>query len=285
MERSKLARFLDNSTLGVLWMFFCYLTLKKYIANKILCLIITIALTFIFVKIIVGIQNKKYRKLGLKKSEEKQIENLTYYLKSQTKIKQNAFIKSLFSVEISSQKNQYFLLKNNTAILNKISQTSVNDEDIFAVISNTEFLKKNKTTEVAIICSTVNESAKQIVKNVKDFKISFITPDILFAIVKNKHYNLPQTEKTQIIKRKHEYSYLFCRTQAKNMLKVSIILYILSMIIPYSKHYVYIAFISFILSIILFIFGKPKQEEQKTSLLSMYKKENDNDKIETKNNV
>ena len=57
------------------------------------------------------------------------------------------------------------------------------------------------------------------------------------------------------------------------------------MIIPYSKHYVYIAFISFILSIILFIFGKPKQEEQKTSLLSMYKKENDNDEIETKNHV
>ena len=82
MERSKFAKFLDNVAVGTLVFFLSYLTSKKYIKTKITCLIISILIMCFFIFAVHKIQNRKYAKLGLKKQEQKQIETLTYFLKS-----------------------------------------------------------------------------------------------------------------------------------------------------------------------------------------------------------
>lgn len=276
MKRSKLARFIDNTTLSFSWFVLCYLFLKQFMKNIIICFVVSILLCLIFIKIIHKIQSRKYRKLGIKNSEQKQIENLIFFLKTKNLSEQNIFIKQLFSGKILQQKNQFFLLENNTAILNRISKKCVDENDVFYVLSNIKFLEKNDVKEVAIICSSADESAIKTTQNANDFSIFFITPDILFAIVKNNHYNLPETEKTQISYNSTRIAHMFCKNQAKNMLKASFVLCILSMIIPYSKHYIYVGFIAFAFSILLYIFGREPTKEKQTRLLE---KANDDEKI------
>lgn len=256
MERSKFAKFLDNVAVGILVFFLSYLTAKKYIKTKITCLIISILIMCLFIIAVHKIQNRKYAKLGLKKQEQKQIETLTYFLKSQSKIKQNLVIKQIFKNQYITYKNQFFILKNQIAVLNKFSKNQATEEDVFYIISNSDFLMKNGIEEVSILCSAYDKNINTTLLKNKNFNIVFVTPEILYSLAKNNKYDLPEIEKTQKTKKISEFRTIFAKNHAKYFFRVSILLYIFSMAIPFSRHYIYFATASLCISFILLIFGK-----------------------------
>lgn len=256
MERSKFAKFLDNVAVGILVFFLSYLTAKKYIKTKTTCLIISILIMCLFIFAVNKIQNRKYAKLGLKKQEQKQIETLTYFLKSQSKIKQNSVIKQIFKNQYITYKNQFFILKNQIAVLNKFSKNQATEEDVFYIISNSDFLMKNGIEEVSILCSAYDKNINTTLLKNKNFNIVFVTPEILYSLAKNNKYNLPEIEKTQKNKKTSEFRTIFAKNHAKYFFRVSILLYIFSMVIPFSRHYIYFATASLFISFILLIFGK-----------------------------
>lgn len=269
MERSKLGKFLDNVAIGILVFFLSYLTAKKYIKTKIPCLIISILIMCLFIYVIQKIQNRKYAKLGLKKQEQKQIEALTYFLKSQSKIKQNSIIKQIFANQFVVYKNQFFILKNQVALLNKLSKKQANEEDVFYIISNSDFIAKNNIKEVSILCSAYDKNIDLSLLSNKDFNIVFVTPEILYSFAKNQNYNFPEIEKTQKIKKISEIRTIFAKNHAKYFFRTSILLYIFSMIFPFSKHYIYFATVSLLVSIILIIFGKSENTSPKYRILDI----------------
>lgn len=260
MERSKFGKFLDNVAIGVLIFFLAYLTAKKYIKSKLTCLVISLLLMSIFIYFIFKIQNKKYAKLGLKKQEQKQIESLLYFLKSQTKVKQNATIKHIFEEQFKMYKNQFFILKNQVAILNRISKNQADEEDVFFIISHSEFLIKNDIKEVSILCACYDKNINQSLLKNSNFNIIFLTPEIFYSIAKNHNYNLPEIEKTQNLRKTSKIRIIFAKNNAKHFFRVAILLYIFSMIIPFSKHYIYFATLSLALSTLIFLFGKGEEK-------------------------
>lgn len=271
MERSRFGRFLDNIALAFLVFTLVFLVAKTYIKNTLTCLILSLIILFIFVKIFLYFQNKKYTKLGLKRQEQKQIDLLNIYLRGLQKNKQNQYIISLFSDEFQCIKNHFILLNNNTAILNKISKNFVSDEEVYFIISQLNFLKKNHISEVSIFC-TKNQATTSINASLfPEINIFFVTPDTLFAIAKNKNKIPLEIKKTQKASKISANSMLFCRKQAKNMLKIAFLLFIFSLILPFSKHYLYVGFLSLILSLFLFIFGKQPKENTNSKLITNIK--------------
>lgn len=267
MERSKFGKFLDNVAIGVLIFFLSYLTAKKYLISKISSLILSVFILLILMFIICKIQNKKYKKLGLKKSEQKQIEQLNFFLKSQQKAKQNAILKQIFINDYLSYKNQFIILKNQVAILNRISKNQADEEDVFLILSHIDFLEKNNIKEVSIICSKYDKNINTNFLKNNNIEIIFITPDILFSIAKNNNYNFSETEKTQISHKFNKIQAIFSKNHAKYFLRTSMLLYIFSIIIPYSKHYLYFATASLFMSLVILIFGKSNKHTQIPKIL------------------
>lgn len=263
MEKSKLGKLLDDIAIGFLFFVLTFLILKLYIKNNYICFIVSLLLLFIFIVILTHFQNKKYAKLGLKKQEQKQIEQLNFYIRSQNFQKQNQFIKALFCNHKSITKNNFILLENGTAILNKVNKNYIDDEDIFYVLSRLNYLKKNNIEEVSIVCTKANIPPPENC----GIKIFFITPDILFSVAKSKNLIPTSLEKTQKLKKQSVIRTLFCKNQAKNMFKVAFLLFIFSIIFPFSKHYLYIGFATFSLAILLAIFGKTQQSNNQSKLL------------------
>lgn len=267
MEKSKFGQFLDNFSLGVLLFFFSYLVLKKYIQSKLLCFFLSIVTLFFFLFFIIKKQNKKYEKIGLKKSEEKLIESLNYHFRSMSNSSQISFLKKVFDSDLLTYKNKFIILKNQTAILNRINKNKIDEEDIFFVLSHKKFLLENNISEVSILCSSVDKSLISNQKIEQEIDIFFITPELFYKLLKNKNKIPNNIEKTQKPTRTSKILCIFCKNQAKNFLKVSILLFIFSMIIPFSKHYIFVSAITLTFSIVLFLFEKNQKNEKQTKLL------------------
>lgn len=266
MEKSKLGQFLDNFSLGVLIFFLNYLVLKKHLKSPALCLFFSFAILFLFLYFFIKRQNKKYEKIGLKKNEQKLIEKLNYHLRSMSKNAQITFLKKVFDSDFKTYKNQFLVLKNQTAILNRLNKNKVDEEDIFFIISCEKFLHENNISEVSVFCSSVDKNLK-INQNFNDeFDIFFITPELFYKLLKDKNKIPENLEKTQNPVKTSKISTLFCKNQAKNFLRVSILLFIFSMIIPFSKHYIFVGAITFFVSIVLFLFGKNQDNKKQTKL-------------------
>lgn len=274
MEKSKLAKFLDNISICFLIFVFQFLILKKYIKNNLICLTIAIIFSCVILSIMVKHQNKKYEKLGLKKQEQKQIEKFIFNLKSMSIQKQNTYIKKLFENDYLFFKNQFHILKNQVAILNKITKNKADEEDLFFILSNQEFLEKNNICEVAILCSSVQNEFQFDFEKSLNFELFFLTPELLFKIAKDKNLLISCEEKTQNHHKKIKISSLFCQNKAKNMFRVSILLFIFSLIIPFSKHYVYVGIFTLTLSLVLFFFGSKTQSKKQSRLIEKNNIEN-----------
>ncbi len=266
MEKSKFGQFLDNFSLGILVFFLNYLILKKHIKTPILCLLISLAILFLFLYFLIKRQNKKYEKIGLKKNEQKMIEKLNYYLRSMSKNSQTTFLKKVFESDIKTYKNQFLILKNQTAILNRLNKNKIDEEDIFFIFSCEKFLLENNISEVSILCSSVDKNLTSNQNFNDKFDIFFITPELFYKLLKDKNKIPENLEKTQNPVKKSKISAMFCKNQAKNFLRVSILLFIFSMIIPFSKHYIFVGAITLLVSIVLFLFGKNQNNKKQTKL-------------------
>lgn len=271
MEKSKLAKFLDNFSICFLIFIFTFLIFKKQIKNNLVCLAISIIFCGLVISVIIKHQNKKYEKLGLKKQEEKQIKNLNFQLRSMSPQKQINFIRKLFKNDFVLYKNHFFILKNQVAILNKISKNKIDEEDLFFILSNQNFLKKNNISEVAILCSEFENKLKFDFEKMIKFDLFFITPEHIYKITKDKNMLPDFTQKTQNHNKFDKISTLFCQNKAKNMFRVSLLLFVFSLIIPFSKHYVYVGIFTLVLSLVLFFFGSKTQQKKQCKLLSSEK--------------
>lgn len=275
MEKSKLAKFLDNFSICFLIFIFTFLILKKHVKNNLVCLAISIIFCGLVISTIIKYQNKKYEKLGLKKQEEKQIENFNFHLRSMSPQKQTIYIRKLFENDFVLHKNNFFILKNQVAILNKISKNKVDEEDLFFILSNQNFLKKNNISEIAILCSAFENKLKFDFEKMSKFDLFFMTPEHIYKIAKDKNMLPELSQKTQNHNKFSKISTIFCQNKAKNMFRTSLVLFIFSLIIPFSKHYVYVGIFTLTLSLVLFFFGSKTQSKKQCKLLL-------NEKIETK---
>lgn len=261
MKKSNLAKMLDNVALSFMCFILLFITLNKYIRNFWIKFSICFFITFVITKIIINFQNRKNNKLGIKNEEIIQIDTLNYELRSKCKNEQNQLIKKLLSENFSEYKNTFFITKNKVAILNKLDADLVSNQDIFFILSKSKFIEEKCIKEVAIFCNDIDKNLMQIKYKNLSFKITYITPEILYSLFKNKDM-LPEnlSEKPQIVKKKLIKPLKFAKNQAKYLFRCSMAIFLISLFIPFSRYYITIGTITLITSIIMYIFGsKPSQ--------------------------
>jgi len=267
MEKSKLAKFLDNLVLSICILILSFLIFQKYFRNYKLSIICAVVASAIIIKIITSFQFRRLKKLGLEKEEIKNIEKLNFYIRSQTQQSKTLFLKRLFQDEKPIVKNGFILTNSGVAIANYLNKNEVTEEQIFEIISKLDFLKKLKITEVALI---VNQAPKNLKTQLdENIKLCFITPDIFYAIVRQKNL-LPNfsTEKTQKVLLKHRININFAKNQAKHFFRIGIVIFAMSFFIPFAKYYLILSIVCFVISAIMLVFGKKPIEGYKTKLLN-----------------
>lgn len=259
MEKSRLGKFIDNFFIFFLILISLFLWTKKYIRKSLYAFIIAFIISFIVFKIILYIQNKKYRKLMLEKSDLNKINIYNYHLRTLTKKEQLEFFKKMFL-----DKRKYIVSGNNLIIEDQIlfiielNTEEINSSSIFNIYKNIK-IKKNSIKEVALVCNKINSNALKISDSFSDLKFTIFTPLETYALMKNYNYFPIEIEnKTKLKKslKKRLINEVLIRKQAKNFIKCGFLLYIACLFVPFTNYYLISASVCLFLGAICFCFGK-----------------------------
>lgn len=268
-EKSKLAKFIDNSMVTLICFLIAFIITKKFTHSNIYSIFIASFISLIFIKILHHFQITHFNKIGLKKEEVKQIQYTNISFRKMTLYNQTIYLKKMFKSHKVKQFHGLLLLDNNVIISNNINQTELQVDNLFTLYSK---IKANrlKPDEVAIICNQIAPLAIDNQNNF-DIKFSFITPDIFYALTKKykcefkyagketKSENIFITLKTK----------LFLKTQAKYFLRCGLLLLIASLLVPYAKYYIISACITLLIGSFCLIFGHSETKKSISKLLKI----------------
>lgn len=259
MPQTKLGRFIDNISIAFCSTIVFLVWIKKIINNAYISLFISMSLSFILIKIIKHFQNKKLKKLNIKKEETNNILQCNKALRMMQLNKQVSFIKKLFKNQKVKQKN-FMLFTEDYCIINQLNNDLTTTEKIYESYQNMQNLKNENIKNIIIIGNKISPEANLLMGEFNNIKIEFISPIELYSLMKNANkYPCTINQKTQKNKFKLQIKPLFMKKSAKLFFRCGLLLYISSLFVPYFKYYIISASILLILSIICLIFGKKEQ--------------------------
>ena len=252
MERSKFARFIDNTTATVAVVILSFLTFRRYFDN-IISLTLSLIIGFIILKTILHFQNKKYSKFAIEKEEKKLIEETNFYLRTMNKKNQLNFFSSILSNYSTKKVKGGILINNKVLLFIELQEDSLSPKNILEFYIKTKEYQKVypniNLEEIIIICNDLSSSLKIFLTRFKDIKFTIFSPIETFALIKN-HNCLPTEildKKTQTHKKKLQISLIFNKKQAKTFYKCSALIYLSSLFVPFTKYYLITAGILFLL--------------------------------------
>ncbi len=266
-EKTKIAKFIDNSVLTFVCFFLTFVTIKKYTHSNLYAAGIALFVCFISMKILLHFQFSYYNKLGLKKQEIKQIEYTNISFRKLTQFQQTVYLKKLFRAYNVRQIKGFLMLDNNVIVSNQISKSEITVDSLFEIYAT---IKSNKLNpdEVAIICNKTSQEIFEKQKNF-DLKFSFITPEIFYTLTKQfdcEFSYLPQTKTKQNLLLKFKTK-LLLKKQAKYFIRCGFLLLLASMLVPYSQYYIISACITLLIGSFCLIFGSKEIQGASTKLL------------------
>lgn len=252
MTRSKFALFIDNLSIMFVLTLLSFIFLRSIFINKILCLILSILIGFLVLKIIIKFQNRYYNKLSIKNEEIKNIEKTNIYLrKMQDDTLYELFCKAL--TPYAPQKNDNaILLNNNIVFYIFLNKDQLSPQDIFEAYKKS-FINTN-LKEIVIVCNTLSKEAIQTLNNFRDIKITLFAKTETYSFLKKANCLPEFKEENQLKKRKNIFN--FQKKQYKHFIKCGILLYISSLFIPYTNYYLITASILLICGVLVYCFGK-----------------------------
>ena len=264
MEKSRFGRFLDTTALAIIFYILVLSILGKYFI-VVHSLVLSLALTFVFIKIVLHFQNKKYEKLNIKKQELKLIKLTNIEVRKLTKKEQFYFFVKALGQDVITTWNS-FILVNNVVIKPTLYINKITEENIFETYAQVKLIK-NKYEEVAILCNDYTPEAKSLAKTL-DKKIVLLTPPAIYSVLKKYNYLPPLPEETKKVRLTPRvlFQSSFVKKQAKSFIISGLLLYFTSLFIPYTTYYLITASILLLFGLTCLIFGK---RENKLSLESI----------------
>ena len=254
MEKSKFGRFLDTSAIAIIFAVICLILLRKYF-NIVHSIVLSIALSFVFVKIILHFQIRKYNKLNIKKQELKLVELTNIELRKLSRKEQLFYFVKVFRQDFIKVSNGFIVLKN-AIIKPYLHLNKITEEQIFECYAYSR-QTNNSCEEITLICNDFTSQAKTLAKSLNN-KITFLPPALTYSVLKkyNALPTLPEQAKkvklTPIILIKSS----FVRKQSKNFIISGLLLYFTSLFVPYTAYYLTTASILLIFGLTCLIFGK-----------------------------
>ena len=264
MVKSKLGRFLDNS-----WIFFSifvisFVLFKTRIANNYIILPLSLINTFLLFNVLLFFQNKKYKQLSLKTSENQEIMAYNFELRKLSPSSQETFFKNLLSSKQIIKSPHGLIVENEILIFNGINHDTIYPETIFSIYSKAKNMKKYNIKEICIICNKISEETKNLIKNFTDIKIIIFSPIETYALMK-KYSHFPSLSNQKIKTKPNIFKEAFMKQKGKSFIKCGIILYIFSLFLPFTKYYLITASFLTILGTICMCFGKSNKIDESIS--------------------
>ena len=254
--KSKLGQFLDNSTIFFISFIVNFVILKSIIISNLIIIILSCFISFFILKILLYFQNKKLRDLSIKNSEKQNIIDCNFALRKLSESSQVTFFKNLLKDKNSLKCPHGLILANKVLLSIQINFDIINPEQIFKIYSKAKNMKKYKIEEICLICNKISDETKNIISNF-DIKITIFTPVETFALMK-KHCYFPTLSAKPTKIKNNFLKQTFVRNKAKQFIKCSIFLYILSLIVPFTKYYIICASVLMSTGVILLLFCKNK---------------------------
>ncbi len=237
MERSKLGRFLDNIFLCFVLFIISLSFLKMVIKNKIFSLIIAFVLMFVFFRIILFFQNNRLRKLSLQTKEKQAIIDYNFALRCLSKSSQTTFFKNMLKDKNIKQSSSGLVLENSVLLYNALDQEVIDNSTLFLAYSKAKNMRYYKIKEVVLLCNDIKQNSNSLVKNFIDIRFTIFTPLEMYAMMKN-YDCFPALLEKKIKTKPNFFREVFVRKQAKNFIKCSLLLYISSLFVPFTKYYI-----------------------------------------------
>lgn len=276
MQRSKLGKFIDNTSITLIFVIISFFFFKKFISNNIYCLILALIAGYWALKILLYFQNKKYTKLSIQKQEVSSIEKYNFELRKLPFKKQLDFFKNMLNDKNIRQAKNGLIVDNQIIIFIKLLDEQIAPKHLFeCYIKTKEFIEKTniQIKEITIICNQISQEATSYLSKFSDITFTIFSPIETYALMK-KYNTFPTIENTEKTQKVHKITFIkhsFVRKQAKIFFRCSLLLYFSSLFVPYTKYYLITAAICLILSAICLCFGSkeiPLSPLSKTILLS-----------------
>ena len=268
MEKpTKLAKTIDNIALTFIFMLLCFLFINKYLKQLYVSIILSVIFGFIFIKIVYSLQTRHDAKLGIKKEEENLVEQTNIALRKLSKIQQTAYIKTLLKQHNPKVVGKAILLDNNIIVINKLDDDQLQLNAIFEI---NLYIKKAKLQpdEIAIICNDISQQALNYKEKIPDLPISFITPKLLYSLAKKYDCLIDvNTSKQKIKKFKLSFAKMFMKTQSRYFIRCGHILYLASLMVPFSRYYIISASICLFVGAVCLLFGNKETKIPESKLL------------------
>lgn len=263
MERSKFARFIDNSSIILIAVILFFFTLKKYLRNNLLCITIAFVFGFFMLKILLYFQNRKYYKLNIQKEEKRHIEEINFILRTMDSIEQVSFFSQLLKNQKTEKLKGGLLVNGSLFMFFNLYEDSLSSSFIINTYLKIKEYQKvfpsNNIQEVVLICNSINDETKIFLTKFTNIKFTIFTPIETYAIMKNNNL-YPDgflTEKPQNTKKIIKINNIFNQNKAKTLFKSSALIYFSSLFIPFTKYYLITAGVLFILGIFCLLKNKP----------------------------
>ncbi len=265
MEKSRLARAIDNFVLAIAIFTLVFLFFKQFIKSNLVCLSLTFVLSCFFVYLIRAHQNKRFSKLSIKKSELKDIENCNFELRKLPQKKQLEFFKTLLHSFCPTEQGGGLLLNNGVFICMDFNEEELSQSTVYKTYAMAD--GENKLSEIVILCNGASEPARQLVKKL-DKKISIFTPIETYALMKK--YNHFPTQSDASAKSPHRtfpLFHVFMKSRARDLIRIGLALNFVAIFIPFSKYYIIVGSISLLLGVICLLFGRRQPKDAPNRLL------------------
>lgn len=256
MEKTKFAKFIDNFTIFFVCFIVLFILFKTKVNNNLICLFFSFFVSLVIFLIILNNQNKKLKQLSIKNKEKNDIIKYNFALRKMSESSQLTFFKNMLINKDIKKTTNGLLVENKVLISINLNSDEIYPENIFKIYAKVKNMKGAKPEEICLICNNINEDVNSILKNF-DIKFTIFSPVETYAMMKRFSY-FPETNSEQIKIKKNVFKESFMKEKSKSFFKSSLVLFVFSMFVPFTKYYLITASILLLLGTICLCFGKQK---------------------------